>query len=106
MMESKEKWPPDDIYVYNSKGYMAYETGEDIAIDILLCSLHRDGKNPMEKYQNVYFETDTGIRYQSDLTSLLLYVLYYFPALHMQQFSLLIHKYCCRSMHSQRFHFC
>ncbi len=69
MMESKEKWPPDDIYVYNSKGYMAYETGEDIAIDILLCSLHRDGKNPMEKYQNVYFETDTGIRYQSDLTS-------------------------------------
>ena len=56
MMESKEKWPPDDIYVYNSKGYMAYETGEDIAIDILLCSLHRDGKNPMEKYQNVLYK--------------------------------------------------
>lgn len=69
MMESKEKWPPDDIYVYNTSGYMAYETGEDIAIEILLCSLHRNGKNPMDKYQNVYFETDTGIRYQSDLTN-------------------------------------
>lgn len=69
LLENKEKWPPDDIYVYNSKGYMAYETGEDIAIDILLCSLHRNGKNPMEKYENVYFETDTGIRYQSDITN-------------------------------------
>lgn len=69
MMDSKEKWPPDDIYLYNTGGYMAYETGEDITIDILLCSLHRNGNNPMEKYQNVYFETDTGVRYQSELTS-------------------------------------
>lgn len=68
MMDSKEKWPPDDIYVYDTRGYMAYETGEDISIDILLCSLHRTGKNPMAKYQNVYFETDMGVRYQSDLT--------------------------------------
>ncbi|MCI8669630.1 MAG: hypothetical protein HFI34_08945 [Lachnospiraceae bacterium] len=69
MMERKEKWPPDDIYVFNTKGYMAYETEEEITIDILLCSLHRNGKNPMEKYENIYFETDTGIRYQSDITS-------------------------------------
>lgn len=69
LLESKEKWPSDDIYVYDSNGYMLYEAGEDIAIDILLCALHRNGKNPMKKYQNVFFETNNGIRYQADLTS-------------------------------------
>lgn len=69
MQGNREEWPPDDIYVYNSSGYMAYEPGETIAVNILLCSVHRSGNNPMEQYQNVYFETITGIRYQADLTN-------------------------------------
>lgn len=69
MQGNREEWPPDDIYVYNSNGYMAYEPGETIDVNILLCSVHRSGNNPMEQYQNVYFETITGIRYQADLTN-------------------------------------
>lgn len=63
----KDKWPPDDIYVYNSNGYMAIEMDEEINIAMLLCSVHRNGKNPIEKYEKMYFETTSGDRYEADL---------------------------------------
>lgn len=65
--KNKEKWPPDGIYVYNSNGYMAFEDDERIYIKLMLCSLHQNGKNPIDKYSNIYFVTDTGIRYQTPL---------------------------------------
>ena len=65
--KNKEEWPPDDIYVYNSSGYMAFEEDEEIKINLLLCSLHQNGKNPMEKYRFMHFVTDTGTRYLTPL---------------------------------------
>lgn len=62
---NKEEWAADDIYIYNSNGYMAFRSDETIRIKILLCSLHRNGTNPAEKYEKIYFKTETGDRYQS-----------------------------------------
>lgn len=65
LKNNKEDWAADDIYIYNSNGYMAFRSDETIKIKILLCSLHRNGKNPAEKYEKIYFKTETGDRYQS-----------------------------------------
>ncbi len=66
-LDKNEKWAPDDIYVYNSNGYMAIEMDEEIKIAMLLCSVHRNGKNPMEQYEKIYFETETGEKYEATL---------------------------------------
>ncbi len=68
LQENKEKWAPNDVYVFESSGYMAFEAKEDKYIMLLLCTLHRDGKNPMEQYEKIDFVTDKNVRYQSSFS--------------------------------------
>lgn len=64
---NEEKWPPDDLYVFDNMGYMAFEEYEEKYIKIMICSLHKDGKNPVNKYKCFYLETEDGERFTASV---------------------------------------
>ena len=67
LKNNKEKWPKDDIYVYDSNGYLAYEEDEKVYVGLLLCSLHRNGKNPIEQYSGIFLLDEVGNKYSLDI---------------------------------------
>ena len=55
------RWPADDIYFFENQSFLAYALDEDIVVPLFVCSLHTQGKNPIDNYDRFALITDSGI---------------------------------------------